>query len=137
MPKIEKFVIKNKHIMKYRSQGFKTKKCGQTVLSMITGKPINEICKVLGKEESTNIFKDLKPFLESNGYQTIYKKVRNFKSIPNNSIVLLEFPDESNNGHFTLKINNKYYDPSVGIISKYNKKTRLPHSYLNFKKNLK
>ncbi|WP_435263859.1 hypothetical protein [Tenacibaculum sp. nBUS_03] len=120
--------------MKYKSQGYKTKKCGQTVLSMITGKSVTEICKLLNKEESTNIIKDLKPFLESNGYDTSYKKVRTFEDVPNNSIVLLEFPDESINGHFTLKVDNEFYDPSVGVISKYNKETRLPHSYLNFKK---
>ncbi|MGG8495949.1 hypothetical protein ACQY1Q_06010 [Tenacibaculum sp. TC6] len=118
----------------YVSQGYNTKLCGQTVLSMIIGKPTEQICKELQKDGTTNIIKDLKPYLEKNGFDTEYKKVRTFKDIPNNSIVLLEFPDESQSGHYTLKINNVYYDPAVGILKNYNEETRLPHSFLKFKK---
>ncbi|SEC45675.1 hypothetical protein SAMN04489761_3045 [Tenacibaculum sp. MAR_2009_124] len=135
---IEKFKeIEEKSKIKYKSQGFGTKKCGQTVLSMITGFSVEDICERLGKSKTTYLLSDIKPFLEKNGFVTDYKKVRKFEDVPNYSILLLEYPDESNTGHFTLKIDNEFFDPLVGTVSQYNEETRLPHSYLSFKQKVK
>ena len=123
--------------MEYKSQKYGSKQCGQACLAMITGMSINEVCNLLGKSETTNFLTDLKPFLQEQGYETHYLKVRTFDQIPNNSIVLLEFPNEKDaeKGHFCIKFRNQYYDPAVGIIKKYEPSNRLPHSYLKFTKN--
>lgn len=119
--------------VKYKSQGYGTQLCGQTCLSMITGKSISKICAELGKTKSTNILNDLKVFLVKKGYDTIFKKIRYFKEAPNNSIIYMEFQGENYKGHFTLKIDDKYYDPSNGIIKSYNSDKYFARYYLHYK----
>ncbi|WP_435263409.1 hypothetical protein [Tenacibaculum sp. nBUS_03] len=119
--------------MKYQSQGYKTKKCGQTVLSMITGLPIDVICNEIGKQGVTSMLNDLKPFLQNHGYDTEFKRIRYFEEAPKNSIVLISKQGVPT-GHFVLKKKKKYLDPYEGVIHKYNEDINFALCYLKFKK---
>ncbi|PKH52417.1 hypothetical protein CXF68_17720 [Tenacibaculum sp. Bg11-29] len=114
-------------------QPYHSQKCGQTCLSMITGKSIDKICKYLGKDWLTSIESDLQNFLNRNGYKTRLISGKNlaFKEVTNNSIVRVCYPNGS--GHFVLKTDNKIFDPSVGIIFKMLAYVKITH-YLTFEK---
>ena len=119
--------------MKFKSQPYLSKQCGQSCIAMITGKKIKKICKEIGKEYTTDIYGDLKPYLDKNGYTTsiTYGSIE-INEVPNNSIIRLKKPD--NSGHFVLKTTEgKIYDPSIGIVEKYMNQTTISH-YLNFQK---
>ncbi|CAL2108639.1 hypothetical protein T190115A13A_80214 [Tenacibaculum sp. 190524A02b] len=117
---------------KYKSQGAGTQKCGQTVLSMILNKTVEEVIDDLGKDKTTCLIKDLKPYLQRNGYEVEFKKIRYFEEVPDSSIIRIEFQGESTNGHFLLKTNGKFYDPHVGVIEYNNEDTRFARAYLRF-----
>lgn len=120
--------------MKYLKQPYRSKKCGQTCLAMILNKSIDEVCKMLNnKYRSTCIYKDLAVCLELNGYKVTkhYKRGLKQEEIPNNSVIRVQFPNK--NGHFIVKVDNEYYDPSVGIV-KYLNEDRLITHYINYEK---
>lgn len=123
----------NTNNTKYLSQGYGTKKCGQTVLAMITGLPVDTICNQIGKQETTSMLNDLKPFLQNHGFDTEFKRIRYFEEAPNNSIVLLSKQGFST-GHFVLKKKKKYLDPYEGVIHKYNEDVNYALCFLKFKK---
>lgn len=117
----------------FKEQPYKSMQCGQTCLSMITGKSIDEICEELGKFWTTHLDSDLQSFLERNGYKTklVGSGKIEFDEIPNDSLVRICFP--SGNGHIIIKHDDKYYDPSVGIVQQMLAYVRVTH-YLTFKK---
>ena len=119
--------------IKFIEQPYHSQKCGQTCLSMITGKSIEEICKILGKDWLTSLDNDIQTYLDRNGYctQLISSKNLSFKETPNNSIIRVCYPN--GNGHFVLKLNDKIYDPSVGIIYQMLAYIKITH-YLTFEK---
>lgn len=121
------------HNYRFVSQGKNTKKCGQAVLSMITGLPLEEVCETLG-EESTYLTKDLKPYLESLGYVCKTYSTTKYEEIPPNSIVFSMNPMKDRYGHYSLKVDyNTYFDPTIGIIKDYNTDVKVPTHYLHFK----
>lgn len=119
---------------KFKAQPYLSKQCGQTVLAMITGNTIEEVCKEIDKEYTTGIYTDLKPYLDNKGYKTTitYGEGFNINKVPNNSIIRFKKPDES--GHFVLKNENgEIYDPAVGIVKAYLNHYTISH-YLRFEK---
>ncbi|PKH51414.1 hypothetical protein CXF68_12305 [Tenacibaculum sp. Bg11-29] len=119
--------------IKFIEQPYHSKKCGQACLSMVTGKSIDEVCTILGKKWSTCIESDLQTLLNKEGYKTtlIRASGMKLKAIPNNSIVLLSYPNETR--HFVLKSADKIYDPSVGVIDQMLAYIEVLH-YLTFEK---
>ena len=119
--------------IQFIAKQFRSKKCGQTCLSMITGKNVEDICNELGKFLVTNMVTDLQVYLNNNGYKTriVHGVKIQRNEIPNNSIVRLCFPDGT--GHFVVKFKNKFYDPDIGIVKKYLANVRYT-DYLTFKK---
>jgi len=117
--------------MNHVTQPFNSKKCGQSCLSMITGNSLEEICKDLGKDGTTNIDNDIMKYLNRQGYKTRLIKGYDitYSEIPDSSIIRLSYPTE--NGHFIVKHKGKYYDPAVGIIQEIKSHTKITH-YLTF-----
>ncbi len=117
--------------IKFLNQPYCSKKCGQTCLAMITGKTLEQVCSELDKYWETSISDDLQPYLENNGYKTKLVKSNKltFEDSPNNSIIRMCF--ENGSGHFIVKANNKYYEPTRGIIEQLIGHFRVTH-YLSF-----
>lgn len=120
--------------MKFVLQPYGSKQCGQSCLAMILNCDLYRLCTVLNNHWVMDI-KDLKLHLELNKYKTelhnreygFYK----FENIPNNSII--RFWNFDGTGHFVLKHDGKYYDPSIGIIEKYYKEIKI-NMYLTYEK---
>ncbi len=119
--------------MDFIKQPYKSLKCGQTCLAMITGFSIESVCKKLSNYWTTNIYDDLQPFLNNNGYTSKVVKALNieFSQIPNNSILFYKYP--SGNGHFVTKHNDQIYDPNYGIVNAIDVNARIT-TYLEYSK---
>lgn len=118
--------------MKYKSQPYLSKQCGQTCLAMITGKSIKKICKALDNNYTTNIYTDLQEYLNDNGYRAlvIYDKDGiKWNEVPNSSIIRLKKP--CGGGHYIVKHNNEFYDPATGIVKVFKKDYTISH-YLTY-----
>ncbi|WP_299106057.1 hypothetical protein [uncultured Tenacibaculum sp.] len=100
---------------------------------MITGQSVEEICKEIGENWSTNIYDNLMPYLSNKGFKSRVTKGVDitFDEVPNDSIVLFLYPNEK--GHFVLKHDGKYYDPAIGIVEQYLAHRKVT-SYLKFEK---
>ncbi len=118
--------------VEFKPQPYKSYKCGQACLAMITGLSIEQICNELNKEYSTNIISDLKKLLDTKGYKTfvVYGEFETCE-VPNNSIIRFEKPCKG--GHFILKVDGKLLDPEIGEVKKYMNHYKVIQ-YLNFKK---
>lgn len=119
--------------IKYVSQPEESKQCGQACLSMITGVPVEDICKELKKYWHTDITKDFIPHLKKHGFKAklVSKEFMSFDEIPNNSIIRVCWFNSK--GHFIVKHNDIYYDPAKGLILEYKCFTKINH-YIKFSK---
>lgn len=118
--------------MKYKSQPYLSKQCGQTCLAMITGKSIKKICKELNNFYTTNIYTELQEYLNDNGYRALVtydKDGIGWNEVLNDSIIRLKKPCGA--GHFIIKYNNEYYDPATGIVKTFKKDYIITH-YLHY-----
>jgi hypothetical protein len=127
--------------MKFVSQGYDTKLCGQACLAMITGKSLGAICDELNNFSGTSLENDLMPYLEPTMKNVELSRVTRYglkitlEHIPNNSIILLSSPNwNGKNGHFIIKQNDLYYNPEVGILTEIDMSYRKVESYLTFMK---
>ncbi|CAL2104612.1 hypothetical protein [Tenacibaculum sp. 190130A14a] len=118
------------------AQPYHSMQCGQACLAMITQSSLLEVIQETGKHWSTHIKNDLQKFLDKRGYTTalVEKMDVDFQEIPNNSIVRICYPNET--GHFVVKADNVFYDPSVGIVQTYQCYVKITH-YLTYAKNKK
>lgn len=131
---LKDFSRRNMKKTQFKAQPYLSKKCGQTVLAMITGNSIEEVCKEIDKKYTTGIYTDLKPYLDNKGYKTTitYGEEVNINEVPNNSIIRFKKPDES--GHFVLKNEiGEIYDPAVGVVKAYLNHYTISH-HLRFEK---
>lgn len=117
--------------MRHILQPYGSVRCGQACLAMVTGKTLEEVCSDLQNYWHTNISKDIKGYLDKNGFRTTLseEKLIDFEDVPNNSII--RFWNFKGKGHFVVKYNGKYYDPAVGIVEKYYKEVKVNY-YLSY-----
>ena len=113
------------------SQPYKSQQCGQACLAMVTNKTIDQVVKDLGRDWHTDIKQDIQFYLDRNSFKTrlISGEQISFDEVPDNSIIRLCYP--SANGHFVVKHNGKYYDPSVGIVEQMISYVKITH-YLTY-----
>jgi hypothetical protein len=104
--------LKLKHLAQTRKGN-----CGQTVVAMITGRPIEEIEEVMGKKGGTRTA-DLKKALHHYGWKT-GKRLRPchpYKDKPPLTIVSVRSARMSRpkikNSHWIIKHNHTIYDPA-------------------------
>ncbi|CAL2084907.1 hypothetical protein [Tenacibaculum sp. 190524A02b] len=126
-----KVIHKPVYSVEYKRQPYLSKQCGQTCLSMITGKSIDQICKEIGKEYTTNIYTDLQEFLNKNNYKAVVSYGDfNLEEIPNESIIRFKKP--CGGGHYVLKVDDVFLDPLVGEVKCYMNGYKVSH-YLSYK----
>lgn len=128
----EKKELTKKQHLTFVAQPFHSMQCGQACLAMITGKSIEKICNELGKHWSTSIDSDMMPYLTNLGFKTRLVKGSDidFTEVPNNSIIRIAYPNEK--GHFIIKNNDKFYDPSIGVLTQILANRKITH-YLTYK----
>ena len=105
-----------------------SKQCGQTVLAMLLGTDIKTICKEMKKSGGTRN-SHLKKILDSYNIKYRYKRCKHLEHIPKVAIVKIGFAGYSHT-HWTLKYEDFFYDPTIGVIKEYNKELIEPISYL-------
>lgn len=116
--------------IEYKQQNLGDKTCGQTCLAMITGSTVENICTIINKKggtRNTDVVKVLKYF----NIAYTYKRGKDFRKIPNNSLIKIGFKNYTNT-HFIIKTKDIYYDPDWEIIKEYSNNV-LPISYFNIK----
>lgn len=122
-----------KNSIVYEQQRYRSKQCGQTCLAMILGISIDEAIKLLNnKKRSTSLYKDIAVALERQGFE-VEKHTGQIEwdEVPNNSIVRVVFPNKA--AHFIIKHDDRYYDPAIGIVERYNDYRKITH-YIKFRK---
>jgi hypothetical protein len=117
--------------IKYKNQPPYSMMCGQTVLAMVLDVEILDICFILNKHNQGTMNKDIYKVLDKFNIKYKYKRCKDFNLIPNKAIVKLGYY-RSKDTHWILKFNDKYYDPSIGIIEQYNTDLVKPISYIHF-----
>lgn len=120
----------------YPVQPVLSKQCGQACAALITKKPIDLVCKEMDKVFSTNIYTDLVPYIRAQGFEIAVTATLGsgitLDKVPNDSLIRLQKNDGG--GHFVVKRDNIYIDPSGEIVLAYSeKKYKLSH-YAPFKK---
>ena len=120
----------------YPVQEVLSKQCGQTCAEFITGIPTKKICDALDNNYSTNIFTELVPFIRKQGFDIYivyaYESHLSFDDIPDDSLIRLHKNDGG--GHFVVKKNGVYVDPSGEIVLSYSEKKFKVSHYAPFKK---
>lgn len=89
--------------------------CGQACIAMITGKPIEDVFKVMKTEGSTSIGQLIEA-LDYYGIKHAEKNVRISKKNPNHSdycILTVHMPLYT---HWVVYYQGKYYDPEFGLL---------------------
>ncbi|CAL2091951.1 conserved hypothetical protein [Tenacibaculum sp. 190524A05c] len=119
--------------MKLVSQPFHSKQCGHACIAMVTGETIQQVCEALQNPWSLKLDGDIMFYLNSKGYRTriIYGNDLTIDEVPNDAIVMFRYINEA--GHFALKKNDLFYDPSVGIVKEYKEDVKVTH-WLQFQK---
>ena len=91
--------------------------CGQAVLSMLTGVPVEEVISEVGTEKETTLAQ-MRNFLESKGVlmEKSRKQVSSKQELPNVAILSLETPKC---WHWSLYANGIFYDPEYGVLDDF------------------
>ena len=91
--------------------------CGQAVLSMLTGKSVDQIIKECETVRETDL-KCMKRVLEDNGLKLLgdRKAVTDKKDLPGVALLSLETPKC---WHWSLYYNGKFYDPEYGLLEDF------------------
>lgn len=91
--------------------------CGQAVLSMLTGKSVDEIIKECGTVRETDL-KCMKRVLEDNGMHLSgdRKAVTDKKDLPEIALLSLETPKC---WHWSLYFRGLFYDPEYGLLEDF------------------
>ena len=91
--------------------------CGQAVLSMLTGKSVEEIIKECQTVRETDL-KCMKRVLEENGMRLlgVRKAVTDKKDLPDVALLSLETPKC---WHWSLYFKGLFYDPEYGLLEDF------------------
>ena len=91
--------------------------CGQTVLAMLSGKTVKEICKICSTEKETTL-KDMKKALNILNISFLdERKEANKKSdLPPIALLSLETP---RCWHWSLYFKGMFYDPEHGLLNDF------------------
>ena len=91
--------------------------CGQAVLSMLTGKSVDEIVSLLNNERETTL-KEMFYTLDYYGisYEKTRKEVKNKSELPKIAILSLETP---RCWHWSLYFKGIFLDPEYGILNDF------------------
>ncbi|MBP3627439.1 MAG: hypothetical protein J6J39_05310 [Clostridia bacterium] len=91
--------------------------CGQAVLSMLTGKSVDEIIMECGTQRETDL-KCMKRVLEDNGMHPSgdRKAVTDKKDLPDVALLSLETPKC---WHWSLYFKGLFYDPEYGLLEDF------------------
>ena len=91
--------------------------CGQAVLAMVTGIPVEKVAKELNNERETNL-KEMKSFLSNHGFiiSELRKEANNKNDLPPLCILSLETP---RCWHWSLYYNGTFYDPEHGVMNDF------------------
>ena len=91
--------------------------CGQAVLSMLSGKSVEEIVALVGTERETTL-KDMKSALIALGieFENERKQAFDQSDLPQIAMLSLETP---HCWHWSLYFKGKFYDPEYGVIGAF------------------
>lgn len=91
--------------------------CGQAVLSMLTGKSVDEIVSLLNNERETTL-KEMFYTLDYYGisYEKTRKEVKNKSELPKIAILSLETP---RCWHWSLYFKGTFFDPEHGVMEDF------------------
>lgn len=91
--------------------------CGQAVLSMLSGEPIDKIISIVKTERETTLA-DMKNALRvlGIGFCDIRLPVCDKSKLPKTAILSLETP---HCWHWSLYRNGKFYDPEYGLLDDF------------------
>lgn len=91
--------------------------CGQAVLAMVTGIPVDEICCMLNNYRETDL-KEMKTFFRVNGVNISDERmqVTSKEELPELCLLSLETP---RCWHWSLYHNGVFYDPEHGVMSDF------------------
>jgi len=96
--------------------------CGQAVLSMLTGKTVDEIITVCGTDRETTLKQmfDTLTFYKVEFFKE-RKEVKTKEQLPRVALLSLETP---RCWHWSLYHNGTFYDPEHGILSDFPESNR-------------
>lgn len=96
--------------------------CGQTVLAMLTGLPVDRVVEELGNERETDL-KEMKYFLRGHGFWISDERVpvREKEELPALCLLSLETP---RCWHWSLYCGGTFYDPEHGILDDFPESNR-------------
>ena len=91
--------------------------CGQAVLAMISGKPVDEIVSLCGTERETTL-KQMKDTLSILGFSfnPERKEACSKNELPKLAVLSLETPKC---WHWSLYFDGKFYDPEFGVLNDF------------------
>ena len=91
--------------------------CGQSVLAMVTERPVSEIVAFLGNERETTL-KEMFACLEHFGFsvEKTRKEVQEKEYLPNLCFLSLETPKC---WHWSLYSDGVFYDPEHGVLEDF------------------
>ncbi len=91
--------------------------CGQAVLAMLTGIPVDEVARELNNLRETDL-KEMKGFLRSHGFQVFDERMQaeNKNDLPELCLLSLETP---RCWHWSLYYDGTFYDPEHGVMSDF------------------
>ena len=91
--------------------------CGQAVLAMLTGVPVEEVARLLSNDRETTL-REMKDFLRSQGLSVSDRRVqvRDRSELPPLCMLSLETP---RCWHWSLYCEGVFYDPEHGVMSDF------------------
>ena len=91
--------------------------CGQAVLAMLTGIPVEEVVREIGNERETNL-REMKGFLRSHGLEVSDERipVTDREELPSLCLLSCETP---RCWHWLFCCNGVFYDPEHGILDDF------------------
>lgn len=91
--------------------------CGQAVLAMLTGLPVERVSAELNNERETNL-KEMKAFLFKYGLcvSDVRKQAENKDDLPAVCLLSLETP---RCWHWSLYFHGTFYDPEHGVLDDF------------------
>lgn len=94
-----------------------TLQCGQAVLSMLSGKSVEEIVALVGTERETTL-KDMKSALIALGieFENERKQAFDQSDLPQIAMLSLETP---HCWHWSLYFKGKFLDPEYGVLESF------------------
>lgn len=91
--------------------------CGQAVLAMVTGIPVEEVCRILGNDRETTL-REMKDFFRSRGIGIADERipVSEKSQLPELCLLSLETP---RCWHWSLYCAGAFYDPEHGVMTDF------------------